>query len=80
MRIWGLLLSSVYITLHYDLYFLKSRGYKEALIFEMNYKLVFRITGHIVYIVGLFHNLEDYTSKIFDKVEQGGVPPVQLTR
>ena len=39
-------------------------GYKEALIPEMDYKLVFRITDSKVYIVGLFHELEDYASKV----------------
>ena len=46
-----------------DIYLMR-RGYKEALIPEMDYKLVFRIADSKVYIVGLFHDLEDYVSKV----------------
>lgn len=45
---------------------LKSRGYRDALIPEMAYKLVFRIEGEIVYIIGLFHDREDYGRKALD--------------
>ncbi len=45
---------------------LKSRGYRDALIPEMDYKLVFRIEGEIVYIVGLFHNRENHGRKVPD--------------
>ena len=44
--------------------FLLRRGYKEAYIPDMNYKMVFRIDGNDVYIVGLFHDLEDYVPKV----------------
>ncbi len=44
--------------------YLKARGYREALIPEMQYKLIFRIDGQIVYIVGLFHDSEDYPPKV----------------
>ena len=47
-------------------YFLRSRGYKEALIPEMNYKLIFRIDEKDVYVVGMFHDLENYASKVFE--------------
>ena len=40
------------------------RGYKEALIPDMEYRMVFRIEDNIVYIVGLFHELEDYVPKV----------------
>ena len=45
-------------------YYLKCKGYKEALIPGMQYILVFRIAEQTVYIVGLFHTLEDYSSKV----------------
>ena len=44
--------------------YLKEKGYKEALISDMQYKVVFRIEGENVYVIGFFHNLEDYPSKI----------------
>lgn len=44
--------------------YLRGHGYKEAIITGMQYKLVFRVENDCVYIVGLFHDLEDYPSKI----------------
>ena len=44
--------------------YLRRKGYKEALIPDMQYKIVFRIEGDTVYVVGLFHDLEDYPSKV----------------
>lgn len=46
-----------------DSYLLK-HGYKEALISDMEYKIVFRIDGDNVYIVGFFHNRENYAQKV----------------
>ncbi|MBQ7464792.1 MAG: type II toxin-antitoxin system RelE/ParE family toxin [Lachnospiraceae bacterium] len=46
--------------------FLRSRGFKEALIHDMNYKLVFRVEGRSVYIEGLFHDLENHASKLHE--------------
>jgi hypothetical protein len=46
--------------------FLKRRGYKEALVSDMQYKLIFRIEDNAVYIVGMFHDLEDYVSKVIE--------------
>ena len=65
-------LSSVYDRLEDNPYqfpdskdpYLFERGYKEALISDMEYKIVFRIEGNDVYIVGLFHDLEDYAPKV----------------
>ncbi|MBO4911332.1 MAG: type II toxin-antitoxin system RelE/ParE family toxin [Butyrivibrio sp.] len=45
--------------------FLKHCGYKEALITDMKYRIIFRISEDTVYIVGLFHDLEDYKSKVW---------------
>ena len=46
--------------------YLRRRGYKEALISDMQYKIVFRIEESTVYVVGLFHDLEDYPSKVME--------------
>ena len=46
--------------------YLKRRGYKEALISDMQYKIVFRIEESTVYVVGFFHDLEDYPSKVME--------------
>ena len=45
--------------------FLRSREYREALVPEMNYRVVFRIEEpQTVYIVGVFHTLENYVKKL----------------
>ena len=44
--------------------FLAARDYRVALIADMDYKMVFRVDEKVVYIVGLFHDLEDYVPKI----------------
>ena len=40
------------------------RGYREAHFMDMNYKVIFRIDSQNVYIVGIFHDLEDYGKKV----------------
>ena len=40
------------------------RGYREALFQEMNYRIVFRADEQSVYILGVFHTLEDYGKKV----------------
>ncbi|MBR6329195.1 MAG: type II toxin-antitoxin system RelE/ParE family toxin [Lachnospiraceae bacterium] len=45
---------------------LSRRKYKEALIPKMQYKMVFRIENETVYVVGFFHDLENYTSKVIE--------------
>ena len=44
--------------------YLRRRGYKEALISDMKYRIVFRSEGETVIIVGIFHELEDYPLKV----------------
>lgn len=44
--------------------FLKHRGYHEALVSDMNYRVVFRIEEKTVYIVGVFHTLENYRKTV----------------
>ena len=40
------------------------KGYREAIIPKMNYTIVFDVIDNIVYIMGIFHQLEDYQSKL----------------
>lgn len=44
--------------------FLKSKGYKEAVVKDMDYILIFRIEGNVVYVLGIFHQLENYKDKL----------------
>ncbi|MCD8105990.1 MAG: type II toxin-antitoxin system RelE/ParE family toxin [Lachnospiraceae bacterium] len=44
--------------------FLARRGYHEAIVSGMNYLVVFSISNDTVNIVGIFHQLEDYSKKI----------------
>ena len=40
------------------------RGYREALLETMQYKVIYRIDHQQVLIVGVFHTLEDYRRKV----------------
>ena len=44
--------------------FLKSKGYKEPVVNDMDYILIFRIEGNVVYVLGIFHQLENYKDKL----------------
>ncbi|MDD3415012.1 MAG: type II toxin-antitoxin system RelE/ParE family toxin [Lachnospiraceae bacterium] len=44
--------------------FLKSKGYKEAVVKDMDYILIFRVDDEIVYVLGIFHQLENYKEKL----------------
>lgn len=44
--------------------YLKRFGYREAVLGDMDYVVVFRIEDHEVFIVGFFHQLEDYRRKM----------------
>ncbi|MBR1853379.1 MAG: type II toxin-antitoxin system RelE/ParE family toxin [Lachnospiraceae bacterium] len=44
--------------------FLRRKGYREALLPQMDYRVVFMVEGQTVYIVGVFHILEDYGRKV----------------
>ena len=44
--------------------FLKSKGYREAVASDMNYIVIFRIEDNDVYILGVFHGLENYKAKL----------------
>ncbi len=44
--------------------YLKSRDYREAIVPEMNYKIVFEIEADEVTVLGIFHQLENYPRKV----------------
>lgn len=44
--------------------YLAKRGYREAVIGQMNYVLVFSIEANVVNIVGIFHQLENFRKKL----------------
>lgn len=44
--------------------FLKNKGYKEAVVSDMDYIMIFRIEEKDVLVVGFFHQLENYKSKL----------------
>lgn len=44
--------------------FLKSKGYKKAVISDMDYIMIFRIEENTVYVLGFFHQLENYKVKV----------------
>lgn len=46
--------------------YLKRLGYREAVLTDMKYVIVFRVEDYIVYVVGIFHQLEQYRRKIED--------------
>ncbi|MBQ9212294.1 MAG: type II toxin-antitoxin system RelE/ParE family toxin [Clostridia bacterium] len=41
------------------------RGYRDALFEKMKYHVIFRVDEQSVYILGVFHTLEDYASKLY---------------
>ena len=43
---------------------LKRLGYREAVVIDMNYVIIFRIEESSAYVVGVFHQLENYRKKI----------------
>ena len=44
--------------------YLAAKGYREAVVGQMNYTIVFHISGDDVNIVGIFHQLENYQKKV----------------
>ena len=44
--------------------YLYRKGYREAFLTEMSYRVIFRIELQTVYVVGVFHDLEDYVAKV----------------
>ncbi|HJA57775.1 type II toxin-antitoxin system RelE/ParE family toxin [Mediterraneibacter glycyrrhizinilyticus] len=43
--------------------YLQRGGYREAVLTDMDYVIVFRIEETSVYVTGIFHQLENYTKK-----------------
>lgn len=43
---------------------LKKKEYREAVIPDMNYVVIYKIHEDTVYILGVFHGLENYNQKI----------------
>ena len=44
--------------------YLVMKGYREAVVPRMNYVIVFGVKENIVNVVGIFHQLENYQSKL----------------
>ena len=44
--------------------YLNRLGYREAVLTDMDYVIVFRIEEDLVYVLGIFHQLENYRRKI----------------
>ena len=45
--------------------YLASKGYREALLMDMRYRIIFSVEGSKVYVKGIFHELEQYKHKIY---------------
>ena len=44
--------------------YLAGKGYREAMISQMNYVVIFEKGEDVVYVVGVFHQLENYRRKV----------------
>ena len=44
--------------------YLAKKGYREAVVPQMNYVVIFDVRADVVNIVGIFHQLENYQSKL----------------
>ncbi len=44
--------------------YLAKRGYREAVISQMDYILIFDVRADVVNVVGIFHQLENYRNKL----------------
>jgi len=44
--------------------YLKSKRYRYALLSDMNYVIIFRIVNDEIHIMGIFHQLENYSIKL----------------
>lgn len=43
--------------------YLAAKGYREAIVPQMDYVVIFSVQDHVVNVVGIFHQLEDYRHK-----------------
>jgi len=44
--------------------YLARKGYREAVVPKMNYIIIFDVRADVVNVVGVFHQLENYTNKL----------------
>ena len=44
--------------------YLARKGYREAVVPQMNYTIIFDVRADVVNVVGIFHQLENYRSKM----------------
>ena len=44
--------------------YLARKGYREAVVPQMNYIIIFDVRGDVVNVVGIFHQLENYPNKL----------------
>lgn len=63
-KIYARLESNPYQFPESDNLFLKQREYREAVLTTMNYLIVFKVEANTVYIMGIFHEQENYEVKI----------------
>ena len=57
-------IESVYERLECKDAYLKSLHYREVVLTQMSYIMIVKITEETVYIIGIFHQLEDYGNKL----------------
>ena len=43
---------------------LRSKGYREAILTDMDYLIIFKVEKEIVHILGIFHSLENNNEKV----------------
>ena len=44
--------------------YLAHKGYREAVLLDMNYLIIFKVENNEVYVLGVFHELEKYQNKL----------------
>ncbi len=44
--------------------YLAKKGYREAIVPQMNYIIIFAVRADVVNVVGIFHQLENYPNKL----------------
>ena len=52
---------------------LQKIGYREAICTGMNYVIIFRAENTSVYVLGIFHQLENYRKKVLPPKESGRI-------
>lgn len=44
--------------------YLSKKGYREAIVLQMDYIIIFSVVEDVVNVVGIFHQLENYADKL----------------